>query len=431
MWNKKTHEQYVKEVFEINPNIEVLGEYVNASTKILHRCLIDMYEWNVKPSHILNGHGCPKCSGTIKKDTKQYIEEVKMINPSIEIIGEYVNNKTKILHKCKKCGYEWSTKPSHILDGHGCPRCGGSLQKTHEEYVSEVSQINPNIEVVGRYINSSQKILYKCKIDGCEWSTYPHVILKGHGCPKCFAISISKKFKNSHEQYIKKIASVNPNIEAVGEYMGSHIKILHRCKVDGYEWYASPSNIIQGYGCPKCSKTARPTQQEYINKVSMINDNIEVLGEYKNVASKIVHKCKKCGYEWDVPPNRILAGYGCPRCKSSHGESQIDKYLTENNINYIIQHKFDDCRNKRALPFDFYLPDYNACVEYDGKQHYESVEWFGGEESLLYVQQNDAIKTQYCKDNNIILLRIKYDQDVEKILNEFFKTIKPFEEVAL
>jgi hypothetical protein len=76
------------------------------------------------------------------------------------------------------------------------------------------------------------------------------------------------------------------------------------------------------------------------------------------------------------------------------------------------------------LTFDFYLPEYNCCIEYDGKQHFEAIKWFGGEESLAYVQQNDLIKTQYCQNNKIALLRIRYNQDIKETLDNFFQIVK-------
>ena len=97
----------------------------------------------------------------------------------------------------------------------------------------------------------------------------------------------------------------------------------------------------------------------------------------------------------------------------------IRQWLINNGIEYEYQKSFADCRDKRSLPFDFYLPEYNVCIEYDGKQHYESIEYFGGEESFAYTQRHDEIKNQYCADNNIKLLRIPYFANVEEELNKF------------
>ena len=97
-----------------------------------------------------------------------------------------------------------------------------------------------------------------------------------------------------------------------------------------------------------------------------------------------------------------------------------------NNIQYISQYRFDDCKNIRTLPFDFYLPDYNTCIEYDGELHYKAVDYFGGDEALSNTQFRDDIKTQYCLNNNIRLIRIPYWEfnNIDKILSETLLTNK-------
>ena len=81
--------------------------------------------------------------------------------------------------------------------------------------------------------------------------------------------------------------------------------------------------------------------------------------------------------------------------------AEIDFYDANNNILYESQYSFKDCRNTLPLPFDFYLTDYNVCIEYDGRQHYKVNDFFGGEEAFEKLKINDAIKSEYCKNNNI------------------------------
>lgn len=120
-------------------------------------------------------------------------------------------------------------------------------------------------------------------------------------------------------------------------------------------------------------------------------------------------------------------GQVCPKCSSviSKGEIKIKNYLIKNNIKFNMQFKFDDCRNKNPLPFDFYLYDYNICIEYDGEGHYLPINRcntnnYNAEEVLKSIKKRDNMKTQYCKKNNIKLIRIPYwDFDnIENILNK-------------
>ena len=227
--------------------------------------------------------------------------------------------------------------------------------------------------------------------------------------------------KKTHEEYVKEVFKINSNIEVIGKYINNKTKILHKCKIDGYEWYVIPKSILKGCGCPKCGGTLKLTHEEYIEKVAEINPNIKVLDTYVDIKTKILHKCLVDYYEWMVTPDSILHGIGCPKCNTSHGERNIESYLRMRNINYITQHRFADCRNKVPLPFDFYLPEYNVCIEYNGKQHYESVDYFGGEKTFNLIQQRDAIKKQYCKDNDIALVIVRYNENIEKVLDIFFK----------
>ena len=132
MAKRKTHEEFIRDFYEKNKNaenIEILGEYKGNKTKIKCKCKIDGYEWEVIPNGLLNNHGCPKCYGNIKKTTEEFKQEIKEVNENIEVLGEYVNNKTKIKCKCKIDGYEFEMRPNNLLSGQGCPKCYGNIKK--------------------------------------------------------------------------------------------------------------------------------------------------------------------------------------------------------------------------------------------------------------------------------------------------------------
>lgn len=291
-------------------------------------------------------------------------------------------------------------------------------KKTHEEYVAEVAAINPNIEVIGTYINARTKILHKCKIDNHEWYVAPTTILSYHGCPVCYGTP-----KKTHEEYVTEVYNINSNIEVIEEYVDSRTKILHRCNVDGYEWYARPDDILHKHGCPKCSslnsgkKRAMP-HDEYIERVAEIDSNIEVVGKYVNALTPILHKCKIDECEWNARPSTILRGHGCPKCNASKGEKAVAAWLNKKEILYNPQKTFDDCKYKCVLRFDFYLPNYNILIEYNGRQHYEPVDCFGGEDEFKNVVRRDKIKENYCKENNIRLFIIPYFEDINMKFKE-------------
>ena len=144
--NKKiTHEEFIKKFHIQNPNannIEILGTYVNSKTKIKCRCRVDKYEWETIPSILLNHKcGCPKCSGNIQKSHEEFIKDFIKKNISaneIEVLEKYKNSHTKIKCKCRLDGYEWEVTPSSLLNGTGCPKCNESKgEKRIGKYLKE------------------------------------------------------------------------------------------------------------------------------------------------------------------------------------------------------------------------------------------------------------------------------------------------------
>lgn len=292
-------------------------------------------------------------------------------------------------------------------------------KKTHEEYVSELEVKNPNIKAVETYIGANTKILHKCLICEFEWYATPHNILRGRGCPKC-----SNHVKLNHDDYVNRLSTINPNIKVLGHYVNYATPILHRCLVHGVEWHTTPGNILSGHGCKKCANDKlayerSKSKSQYAEDLKKINQYIIVVGEYVNAHTPVLHRCLIDGFEWYAKPNNILSGKGCPKCAESKGEREVRQWLDCHNIAYKHQKVFKDCVDIKPLPFDFYLPDYNVAIEYQGEQHYKSVDYFGGEKAFEKRKLHDKIKSDYCAKNNILLLAIPYTKNVEEELNNF------------
>ena len=421
----KSHDQYVLDLKNKNPDIIVIEDYVNTSTSILHKCLIDGYEWKAKPNNILNGTGCPICSGSKRRTHEEYKIELAKVNPNIEVVENYITINTPIKHYCKKHNIIWNVLPSSVLMGCGCSQCGkekigNKFRKSSEQYIDDVKFINPHISVIGKYRNTSTRILHKCEKHNITWKTSPNSILQGCGCIECWKEKQRKARGKGHDKYVQQVKTTNPNIEVIEQYVNSNTPILHKCLIDNCEWNSAPSNILSGHGCPMCAGNKHKSQEEYIKEVKLINPDIEVVGEYVNFNTPILHKCLIDGYEWYTRPEYIISGRrGCPKCNESSGERQVRQWLEKNNIKYEYQKRYDDCKDINTLPFDFYLPTYNLIVEYDDKQHFEPIEYFGGIEAFNTRVKHDNIKNEYCKNNGISLLRIPYYKNVEEELNNF------------
>jgi very-short-patch-repair endonuclease len=154
----------------------------------------------------------------------------------------------------------------------------------------------------------------------------------------------------------------------------------------------------------------KSTLQEFIEKARKVHGNKYDYSkvEYKNTRTKVCIICPEHGEFWQRPDHHLNLKHGCPKCNESQGEKSVVYFLLENNILFERQKRFDECRNKNPLPFDFYLPEHNILIEYDGEQHYRSIDTFGGKKRFQYLKNNDAIKNDFCKSNNMKLLRIPY-----------------------
>lgn len=188
----------------------------------------------------------------------------------------------------------------------------------------------------------------------------------------------------------------------------------------------NPSKLIEVRD--KISKANSLSNSEFIKRLKVRNlfnyDHDYTHINYINTLTKVKVICKRHGIFY-IKPINLIQGSTCEFCKKiSKGESKIEKILKEKNVKYILQKTFDKCRGyKRPLPFDFYLPDYNTCIEFDGIQHFRPVEIFGGIERFNELIKNDTIKNEYCQENNIGLIRISYKEKtkIQHIIEEKLK----------
>jgi protein-arginine kinase activator protein McsA len=271
------------------------------------------------------------------------------------------------------------------------------------------------------YKNAHTKVIIICPIHG-NFEQTPDSHVRNHGCPSC-----NGGIKQSNEIFVKKANFIHGNKYnySLANYTNNVTKIKIVCSIHG-EFEQTPREHMQGNGCQRCGNILRAKSKtshtiKFIEKANKThNAKYDYsLTNYIDSKSKVIIICPIHG-NFEQIPNTHLNGAGCPNCKQSFGEKMIRKFLQDYHINFIPQKRFSDCLDKRSLPFDFYLPDYNTCIEYDGIQHYNAIEKFGGQKGLLDRQRKDKIKTKYCIDNNIKLLRISYFDDIENTINKLF-----------
>ena len=260
--SRYSHEEFVEAVGKITPTIKVVGRYTANKAPIFVRCTVCGHEWNTTPSMLLKGSGCISCAGLKKKTTEEFIEQLAKISPFIEVQGEYSNTNTKIKVRSAKCGHSWYATPNSLLRGSNCPKCAGNTKKTHSQFVEELRYKNPDISVIGEYVDAKTKIAVRCNICGKDLFMTPNALLNGHGCTNCnHAKGMAKRHGKTHlkttEEVMRQLQIISPEIEVLGEYTRSKEPLKVRCKVCGYEWAPQAGSLLQGHGCPQCAKEKR------------------------------------------------------------------------------------------------------------------------------------------------------------------------------
>ena len=221
---------------------------------------------------------------------------------------------------------------------------------------------------------------------------------------------------------IKSLLNKTHNLKLLNTYTKITDDLEFMCLKCNGIFKRKPQIFLKSQKCPICEtfsiiKTEECFKKELIQK---LNGEYELLGEYKGTNTKTLFRHNDCGFIFENTPHNILQKTPCPKCKrfNSKGEIKIKKFLDNNNINYEQQKRFKELNQ---LSFDFYIPNKNILIEYQGEQHFHSIKFFGGETKYLKQIENDNIKRGFCKNNNFILLEIEYFNynNIENILNKW------------
>ena len=303
-----------------------------------------------------------------KKTHTEFVGEMKIINPEITVISEYVSARTLIKFK-HICGYEWERKARSC--NVSCPKCARVLKKTTETYNNEIEDKTNKEYSVLKYINAKTKIKFKHNICG----------------------SVFYRIKFSAEKTIN----------------NSHI-LCPKC-----------SNITYKLDSSKMIEKINNTEYgEYL----VLDESIE------NTSAKINLLHKKCNNFFKVNYNHFIHfGSRCPRCNESKGEKFLSKVLKSNNIPFVPQYNLvKNPKTNRWLKSDFVILNKEKepilILEYDGIQHFKVIDIFGGKEALKSTQYRDSVKDEYCKENNIPFIRFNYKQSENDITNLLLKQLK-------
>lgn len=196
------------------------------------------------------------------------------------------------------------------------------------------------------------------------------------------------------------------------EYVNNETKIWMHCHVCGKDFQKMPSKLmttVTPEGCYHCSKKNKhKTPESFRAEVeARYPGEYDIIGDYVKAQLQILVRHKACGHVYSVTPDNLLRGKRCPFCSGRYSSymQTVEEILLQHDIRFVHEKRYTDCVYKRVLPFDFYLPDYNMCIEVDGEFHFRPMY---GEKSLEECRKRDQIKTEYCQSHGIRLLRLSY-----------------------
>lgn len=443
---KKTISDYPELMIEwhptLNNNLNPSDITIGSNKKCWWICS-KKHEWQISSK---DKKGCPYCSNRkVCKDNclatthpelaKEWHPSLNNLKPSDIVAGSH----KKYWWKCEK-NHKWqSSCDQRTVKKTGCPYCSNKkvcidncLATTYPEIAKEWHPTKNNLNPIDVVAGSNKVFWWKCK-KGHEWeaSSNSRTCNKA-GCPYCSNQKVCKDncLATTHHELAKEWhPTKNNNLIPDNIVSGSHKKVWWICSKN-HEWKISTNaRTSKNTGCPYCSNqkvckdnclsTTHPELAKEWNptKNSNLTPNHVTAGSDK----KVWWVCSK-KHEWQaVCGARTGRGKAnCPICNESKGEKEIARILEKLNIKHKREYRFNSCRSKNTLPFDFVIWSNNKIkiIEYHGIQHYKPVN-FGSStickhESFKEIQYRDKIKKEWCLNKLILFLEISY-KDYEKI----------------
>jgi len=357
----------------------------------------------------------------------QWLSRARAVDPDGEYtwLDEYAGTDTKIRYRHEKCGRVSSVRPSSFVYGARCHFCDIEKRtKTFEEWVAQASKL-PNGEEYTWYkpneFKRNRGILVLHSVCGCKTRIQPNHFSQGTRCHVCADIKNGINRRKTNEQWLKEAGEQEDGYQYkwLEPYVTGNTPIMAEHLVCHHTYRVRPSKFLGGRRCPKCANRLPHTNVWWLQKVSKLPQHEEYVWEepYKSTNSKILVRHTVCNMEFKTSPSNFIRGSRCPFCNSSKGELLVRDFLDSNEIKYEAQKQFKNLRgSKKAMSFDFYLPNNHIAIEYNGIQHYEPVKFFGGSKKYHNQVEHDNKKATYCVEHSISLLVLPYwDTDEDTI----------------
>lgn len=330
--------------------------------------------------------------------------------------------KVKVPIMCFKHGIFMQTPSAH-LQGYACKECANERARERmlvglEEFIRRARIIHGDKYDYSKsvYVNSKTHLIIICPIHGEFLQTPTDHIDAKHGCPKCGKEKASAGRANGLVKFTEK-ANIKHgwfyDYNLIKEYINNKTPVPIVCPIHGM-FMQRPDSHLSGKGCTACGYTTvseklAMSNEEFIGISKLLFGdvlNYDKL-DFNNQNDKITLECLEHGEFTTTPNEHINALRSCPKCPKSKGELALSRFFNNCNIKHIREYRIP---TTPRYAYDFYLPDLNVLIEYDGVFHYRSVKELGGELALKQSKERDRIKNELAKELNIVLIRIHYSK---------------------
>ena len=355
-----------------------------------------------------------------------------------KIESNVVNMSTKVTLCHTTCGHTYDIKPTNFINrGSRCAECAKlEQQKTTEEFKKQVYHLTGgNIQVVSEYTGAFKKVKMYSRSCGHYFTISPTQFLKYPFCNKHKNEHLSDSNRKKKDDVVQRMNKLDNNRYNVLSYTSEGKLCTVYDKILDKNFECIPYNFLSGsrpnIDIPEKEFFKHNVCKNKNNFIKLLDNRfsgrITLLDEYKNIKSKYRFYDAKEGKVFykradSILKNRMDGG----QRHIPLGEQYIMRLLDSKKVNYIEQYRIKTIGNKGLVP-DFYLPEYNAFIEFDGQQHYKAVDLFGGEEGLRKTQERDALKNAYAYEHGIKMIRIPYCylNHIKEFLDPFFAKNEP------
>jgi len=261
----------------------------------------------------------------MKKLTTEEVH-TRLAPRGITLLEPYTGSSQRGTFRCAN-GHEWQAVVNQVLHGYGCRVCSGLVPYTKESINEKIEA--RGLELIGDFSRAGNKTEFRCS-EGHTWSTVPHHVIHGTGCPHCF-----KSKRRSKSSILEQVAP--RGIRVVGNFDRVTDETEFECE-HGHRWVAKLSTVLYGSsGCPQCSGRV-PITKEIVNE-RIAHRGLELIGEYTASSHKTTFRCSS-GHEWEARPEKILRDRGCPYCAGTIPltKDMINERLTDRSIVALTEH---------------------------------------------------------------------------------------------